>query len=196
MAVVRTQQISLLSQISKPTINATTWSCKRFYTDYTAGARETKTAINEQSVRESSGLERLPTSSLWRNLLLGASFTSPTLFKIGFGSMSYIANSRSRFLNPDSNPLLRALIKPLVYDQFCAGTNQHEIGMTRKHIKDMGFSGVILCYGKEIQISGTNNEIHSTGAGNTDQSIEINLWRDGNLETLDMAGEGDWIGMK
>lgn len=62
----------------------------------------------------------------------------------------------------------------------------------------MGFSGVILCYGKEIQVSGSNNEIHSTGGagGNSDQKIEIDLWKKGNLETLDMIAEGDWVGMK
>lgn len=196
MAVLRTQQISIVSHISKPAFNTTTHSLKRHYSEFAAGVRETKTNVNVQNVPNPSGLERLPTLCIWRNLILGAAFTSPTLFKIGFGAMRYVANSRSRLLNPDSNPLLRAMIKPLVYDQFCAGTNQYEIGLTRNQIKRMGFSGVILCYGKEIQVSGAGNEIHSTGAGNADQNVEIDMWKNGNLETLDMIGEGDWVGMK
>lgn len=196
MAVQRTQQISILLHVSKPSIITTHNTFKRHYTDYTARVGESKTSGNVGNVPQPSGLERLPTLCLWRNLILGAAFTSPTLFKIGFGAMSYVANSKSRFLNPDSNPLLRAIIKPLVYDQFCAGTNQHEIGLTRSLIQRMGFSGVILCYGKEIQVSGASNTIHSTGAGNSDQSIEVDLWKKGNLETLNMIGEGDWVGMK
>lgn len=197
MALSRPQQVSILLHANKPVINTIPQSIKRQYTDYTARVAETKTIINNVTKPyQPSGLERLPTLCLWRNLILGAAFTSPTLFKIGFGSMSYIANSRSRFLNPDKNPILRAIIKPLVYDQFCAGTNQHEIGLTRSLIQRMGFSGVILCYGKEIQVSGANNKMHSTGAGNSDQSVEIDMWKKGNLETLDMIGEGDWVGMK
>ncbi|KAF2174008.1 hypothetical protein M409DRAFT_62192 [Zasmidium cellare ATCC 36951] len=163
-------------------------TARRKYSDYTVAPRE---AV----VVPASGLERLPTVNILRNLLLGSLFTSPLLFRVGMTVLSGIANSRSALLNPDANPILRALVKPLVYDQFCAGTNQHEIYKTRDTIKRMGFSGIILCYGKEIQVSSSGG-LHSTGRGDSNQSLEINMWRDGNLKTLDMVGEGDWLGMK
>lgn len=188
-------------QVARRVIVAT---AKRKYSDYTVAPREVKESndfIPRQSsqsqavVVPASGLERLPTVNILRNLLLGSLFTSPLLFRVGMTVLSGIANSRSAFLNPDANPVLRALVKPLVYDQFCAGTNQVEIYKTRDTIKRMGFSGIILCYGKEIQVS-SSGEVRSTGKGNDDQALEINMWRDGNMKTLDMVGEGDWLGMK
>ncbi|CAK4030523.1 related to proline oxidase Put1 [Lecanosticta acicola] len=154
------------------------------------GARHPST--EQPTTPQASGLERLPTWSLVRNLMLGSMFTSPLLFRVGFGMLDKIANSKSSLLNPDSNPILRAVVKPLIYDQFCAGTNQREIFKTRDFIRGMGYAGVILCYGKEIQIS-KSNELKSTGFA---QNNEIQQWKEGNLETLNMVGEGDWLGIK
>lgn len=106
-----------------------------------------------------------------------------------------IANSRSTLLNPDANPLLRLLVKPLIYDQFCAGTNKKEIAHTRDRIKSIGVSGIILCYGKEIQVSG-KDELRSTGVAEVNEEAEIEHFKQGYLQTLDMVGEGDWIGIK
>lgn len=154
------------------------------------GAKHPST--EQPATPQASGLERLPTWNVLRNLMLGSMFTSPLLFKTGFGILNKIATSESRLLSPDRNPILRAIVKPIIYDQFCAGTNQREIFKTRDFIRGMGYAGVILCYGKEIQVS-KSNELRSTGVANTD---EIEQWKDGNLETLDMVGEGDWLGIK
>ncbi len=142
-------------------------------------------------------LSRLPTASVFRSLLLGAFFSSSILFTPGFALLKKISNSPSRMLNPDKNPILKAIIKPLVYDHFCAGTNRSEIQARISQIKSLGFSGVILCYGKEHQIQEPNkplvgdlNDLHET----VDQELE--LWKQGNLETLDMIGDGDYLGMK
>lgn len=175
---------------------------RRQYSGYTPVAREIKAnngfisqaQPQKQEVKQ-TGLERLPASSLTRNLMLGTMFTSPLLFKVGMAVLEKIANSESRLLNPDANPVLRALVKPVVYDQFCAGTNQKEIYKTRDEIRDMGYSGVILCYGREIQVS-NGNEMKSTGKPISDMSQDIIWWRDGNLKTLNMVGGGDWLGMK
>lgn len=151
--------------------------------------------MSPDATRVSPGLARLPTSAILRSLLLGTFFTSPLLLKSGFAVMGKIAHSPSVFLNPDKNPILRALIKPFIYDQFCAGTNRSEINQTRGAIKRVGYSGVILCYGKEVQVS-ASNELQSTGGAAASENLEIDQWRDGNLQTLDMVGEGDWIGIK
>ena len=142
-----------------------------------------------------SGLKRLPTSILLRSLLLGKLFTTPFLFEPAFRIFQKIANSRSRFLNVDRNPLLRSLIKPLVYDQFCAGRNELEVAKTRVKIRSIGYSGVILCYGKEVVVDASDSLL-STGSSNARGDVEIAQWRDGNLKTLDMIGQGDWLGLK
>ncbi|KAH0841338.1 proline oxidase Put1 [Fonsecaea pedrosoi] len=140
-------------------------------------------------------LARLSTSSLLRTLLLSTFFTSPWLFRPGFAVFEKIAHSQSAWLNPDRNPLVRAIVHPLVYKQFCAGRNQKEIGQTSAEIRRLGFSGVVLCYGREVQVEGDK----FVGYDDSKAAVmdkEIEQWADGNLATLDMIGEGDWLGIK
>ena len=144
--------------------------------------------------RTRSHLQKMPTSSLVRNLLLGTLFISPTLIKLALPIMSRIANSQSLFLSPERNGFVRFLVKRLFYDHFCAGANRHEITKTRQAIKGMGFSGIILCYGREIQVT-KDSGLWSTCHENS-LAEEVKQWRDGNFETLDMMGEGDFLGMK
>lgn len=146
---------------------------------------------------ERSALARLPTIGIIRSLLLGSFFTIPILFTPGFALMRKVATSQSFLLNPDRNPVLRALVKPLVYDQFCAGTTRAEIQKNIARIKGLGFKGVILCYGKELQIE-KPSEAHAAAANAKEETmrLEVEAWRKGNLETLDMVGEGDWLGIK
>ena len=140
-------------------------------------------------------LARLSTSSILRTLLLSTFFTSPLLFRPGLAIFEKIANSPSAWLNPDQNPLLRATIYPLVYKQFCAGRNHAEIGRTSAEVRRLGFSGIVLCYGKEIQVHADKFVGYNNGRLNT-MEAEITKWADGNIETLEMVGEGDWLGIK
>ena len=146
--------------------------------------------VEVQPIHQS--LSRLPTANLMRNLVLGAWFSSPLLSKPGLSIMRTIANSRSAILNPDSNPLIRAIVKPFIYNHFCAGTNKTEIDGTKAEAKRIGFSGIILCYGKETGVA----DLESSQGGVERLMAEVARWRDGNLETLDMIGKGDWLGMK
>lgn len=88
--------------------------------------------------------------------------------------------------------MLRAWLKPVLYDHFCAGVNKNEIASTTKQVRKLGFAGVILCYGKEIQLSADNNAIGEQGS----REAQFTAWRDGTLETLDMVNENNWIGIK
>lgn len=137
----------------------------------------------------------MPTSAILRNLFLGAMISSPLLFRFSSLVLDRLANARSVWLNPDANLLLKAIVKPLFYDQFCAGTNHREISKTRDSVRRMGFAGVILCYSKEVTAS-SSNALHSTGKDCANQAMEIECWKTANLETLDMVGAGDWLGLK
>lgn len=110
--------------------------------------------------------------------------------------MRFIAGSKSPLLHPDNNPLLRAILKPVIYDQFCAGTNPKEIHDTQADIKRLGFSGVILCYGKELEVDASGKAISSSSSESAESDPGLARWRDGNLETLAMIGKGDWLGIK
>ena len=72
-----------------------------------------------------------------------------------------------------------------------------EIQTRMSQIKSLGFSGVILCYGKEIQIQ-KPSQPHVDDFKSLHQSFdqELEFWKQGNLETLDMLGDGDYLGIK
>lgn len=143
-----------------------------------------------------SPLKRLPTSTLLRSLMLDLFFRSPMLIRYGLAFMKRVANSRSFILNPDKNILLRRVIRPLIYDQFCAGANKREVEKTITDIKRMGYSGVILSYSKEIVANTTSvQEAISQKVQSTTMS-HIQQWRESNLQTLKMMGEGDYLALK
>jgi hypothetical protein len=137
----------------------------------------------------------LSTASILRSLLLSTFFTSPLLFRAGFAVFHKIATSQSPWLNPDRNPLLRTAIYPLVYKQFCAGRNKAEIATTSSNIRQIGFSGVVLCYGREVQIDADKFVGYDESQCGT-MAAEIAQWAKGNLETLNMVEQGDWLGIK
>lgn len=144
-----------------------------------------------------SPLARLSTSSLIRNIFLSSFFKSPYLFRPGLALFQKIAHSTSPWLNPDRNLLFRGIINLLVYKQFCAGRNKAEILQTSLLTRRLGFSGIVLCYGKEAQVRvdkkflGQDDEIHLNS-----MDAEIDQWRGGNIQTLNMIREGDWLGIK
>ena len=142
-------------------------------------------------------LARLPTTSILRSWILGAFYSSSLLFTPGFAFLKKISNSPSRLLNPDINPILRAIVKPLIYDQFCAGTNSAEIQAKISQIKSLGFSGVILCYSREHQASSSERRPnHNLDEAHTPLNEELKSWKRDNLDTLSMIGSGDFLGIK
>lgn len=147
------------------------------------------------SATPQSAFSRLTTPSLFRAVILGSVLKRSWLFDPGLWFMERLARSESALLDVDKNPVLRGIVRPLIYKQFCAGRNRQEIQETINSIKDMGYTGVILCYAREITI---NKDDADSSAKVSDEAIvkNINAWRDGNLETLESVGEGDYIGIK
>ena len=161
-------------------------------------AIQTPSALPESTtLKTSHALARLPLSSIIRSLLLGAFFTSPLLSKPGIAILGVIAQSRSVLLNPDKNFLVKAAIKLLIYNHFCAGTTKAEIQNTASKFKGMGYSGILLCYGKEFDPT----KEHKTPSGEItthriDVDTDVQNWERGNLETLDMLQGDDFLQMK
>ena len=143
-----------------------------------------------ESLSAQDGLWRLKTSVLIRNILLGWIFSSPKLVRIGIGLLDRTTHSRSELLNPDRNILLRGILKPLLYSQFCAGITKQDIAETRNSLLSVGYAGIILAYGKESKSS----DSHTSDANK--EHAELKHWKDGNLETLDMIGSEDFLAVK
>jgi proline dehydrogenase len=169
----------------------TAWQPLRYQSSLVS--RQPDSLSVEERKQQPSQLYRISTVNLIRNIVLGKVFTSPSLFKYGVACLSKIANSQSAFLDPDKNTLLRALIKPMIYDHFCAGTNKLEIKRTLDYLKTMGFKGVILIYSREIPAMPVEKlcELESVA-----HDEDIDIWRDGNVRTLDMVEPGDYVGIK
>lgn len=115
--------------------------------------------------------------------------------------MDVLAHTTSPFLNPDRNALLHSCIKSTFYAQFCAGENASEVRNTIGSLKRLGFSGVILGYAKEVVLTRAElDELARCGLEGdvADECIkkEVMPWKEGTLETVRLASEGDYVALK
>lgn len=119
--------------------------------------------------------------------------------------LSFLADSKSPLLNPDRNFILNYLLRKTLYTQFCAGEKPHEVRRCIDEIKRVGFSGIILGYAREGVLDGKETaailELDSTDSDPAESSkkiseYEVNTWREGNLHTIDLAGEGGFVNIK
>jgi len=174
-------QVSTTSTVSKPTIE------------------ETQIDIQLQNSSDQlPPLSVLPVGILIRSLLMTYVLSSPRLVDMSLPLMARVCHKESWFLNPDRNPVLRAIVKKLFYDHFCAGENEGEIKKTISTIKNMGFEGVILGYAKEVVVDKNATAEEAAAFGSTDLAAEkaITEWKLGNLRTLSMLGDGDFLAVK
>lgn len=66
-----------------------------------------------------------------------------------------------------------------------------------KGLKSMGYKGVILAYGKEIVLKkGEEIDLASTQSAGLTANKNVRDWKEGCLKTVQMAEEGDMIGLK
>lgn len=146
-------------------------------------------------------LSILPLQTILRSLAVTTLSSSPLLLPPSLATMSLLAHTTSPVLNPDHNPLLRGLIKRTFYAQFCAGETPSEVRATIASLKGLGFSGVILGYAREVVLTeAQTKELASCGlegevAEECVQS-EVLPWKEGTLETVRLASEGDYVALK
>ncbi|KAL7929701.1 FAD-linked oxidoreductase-like protein [Trichoderma chlorosporum] len=145
-------------------------------------------------------LSVLPLSMILRSLATTVVSSSPILLPPSLRIMVALAHAKSPILNPDRNPLLRLFLKKSFYAQFCAGENAAEVRQTVGRLKNIGFTGVILGYAKEVVLE--KSDAQAMTAANLGQETvrdiekEINPWRDGTLETVRLADPGDFVALK
>ena len=111
--------------------------------------------------------------------------------------LSFLAESKSAFLDPDQNAVLKQLLAKTLYAQFCAGENPEAVRRTIDELKNLGYSGIILGYAKETVMD--ENEINAAGIEDIDEERnvqEIMAWKDGTMKTVHMATTGDFVALK
>lgn len=144
-------------------------------------------------------LSVLPLSMILRSLGTNVVSSSPLLLPPSLRIMAMLAHSSNPLLNPDWNPLLRYVLKKSFYAQFCAGENAAEVKQTIARLKSIGLTGVILCYAREVVLSGKEEagKLESLGEETTEAvEREILPWAQGTLETVRLTEPGDYAAIK
>lgn len=110
--------------------------------------------------------------------------------------MKWLVESKSALLSPARNPLVNYLLRISIYNHFCAGTNETEVRRTVSDMKQLGFTGVILGYGREVVVNESSATVEGDESRQTAYEGAVEEWKQGNLRTLKMIGSGDYLGIK
>lgn len=148
-------------------------------------------ARNQPTKGVDSPLSILPTSQIVRTYLITRLSSSPTLLNLTFSILNRLLSSKSALTSIDRNPFINWLLKRTFYAQFCAGENKAEVQRTVARMRNVGYNGVILEYALEWL-----QEKNKPGPDSPITKKEIATWRKGMLETVEMAREGDFVGLK
>lgn len=157
---------------------------------------------NQNTQMVSKALELPPLSIMPMPLLVKSYFitsilASPKIIKLFLPLLNKLANSNSTPLNPDRNPVLHMIVRKFIYDHFIAGENASQVKANVAAMKKLGFSGVILGYAKEVNVTG--GAVHHDDGMSVDKGIKeaaIIEWRDGLVKTLEMLQPGDFLSVK
>ena len=149
-------------------------------------------------------LSAMPTHMLLRSLFVATISSNKFLLIPSLNLLSFFSKpNRSLLFNVDRNPVLKAILKRTLYNQFCAGETQQETRACVKQLKDLGFKGVILTYAKEMVFDHkTKSANHHTSDNFVNEKVavaydtDIEAWRIGTLGTLDLISEGDILALK
>ena len=137
-------------------------------------------------------LRRLTTFHLLRSYTLGQVFRSATLSSLSIHILRGLAHPKYALLDVSKNPLLARIVRRAFYDHFCAGENATEVREKVRSLKVAGHTGVILCPGRETFVEDEADLSYNEER----MQKEVVAWRDLACETLGMAEEGDFAGVK
>lgn len=147
---------------------------------------------------------------LLRSLFIATISSKRYLLIPSLSILSFLSKpGRGYILNVDKNPLIHAFLKKTFYDQFCAGETRGETKATCQQIKDLGFRGVLLTFAKETVFDHRTCTEHSVGEAALEAkenslpldpkvalNADIEAWRKGTLDTIDLLGETDYLAVK
>ncbi|RMZ92140.1 hypothetical protein DV736_g622, partial [Chaetothyriales sp. CBS 134916] len=148
----------------------------------------------------SSAMSCLPLVTLIRSYIITSVSSYPRILRPSLAALSFLANSKSPILSPDTNPLLRFLLKRTFYAQFCAGETPSETRTTIASLKEMGYKGIVLGHAKEVVMTKAEvDALDSSADGEVQDQInqsEISSWKQSTLATIELANEDDFVALK
>lgn len=110
------------------------------------------------------------------------------LLTLCFNILRKMLESKSMLMSIDKNPVLHTILKKTFYAQFCVGEKKEEVVRNTDFARTLGYGGILFEYALEV-LGGTTPTAEET-------KQEIELWRKGMLQSVDMAREGDFVGLK
>lgn len=78
------------------------------------------------------------------------------------------------------------MLRETFYKQFCGGENKAQVQQCTKQLQQTGYQGVILEYALEVLAD----------AESSDAAKDVEIWRKGLLDSIDMCNPGDFVGLK
>ncbi|EEU33611.1 uncharacterized protein NECHADRAFT_10996, partial [Fusarium vanettenii 77-13-4] len=184
-----------------PGLNCTTEGVQiRRHSSASTAIEATRTAAPARGTE--SPLSEVPSTVLWRSLLINAVSSRPWLLVPSLTLLLKLSRPGNPFLfNVDRNPFLRSILKQTFYKQFCAGETGVETQNTMKQLQDMGFRGTILTYAKETVFDHHTNEqiglgVDASCKGEAQWNESIEAWRAGTVKTVELLREGDQLAVK
>ncbi|KAL5115981.1 proline dehydrogenase [Pleosporales sp. CAS-2024a] len=151
-------------------------------------------------------LSVMPTPMLLRSLFIATVSSNKFLLLPSLRLLSFFAEPNRSFLfNVDRNPVLKAILKRTLYNQFCAGETEKETRTCVQQLKDLGFKGVILTFAREMvhdtKAKSSSHDISASGPYHEAQTAvahdsNIEAWRVGTLKTAGLISEGDILAIK
>lgn len=137
-------------------------------------------------------LARLPTATVLRSYLIGRMSSSAALLGLCLTVLRTMLESKSYLMSVERNPVLARLLRSTFYVQYCVGENKQEVQKNTNAVRQLlGYDGIMLEYALEMLESGASK---APTAEETAREVEI--WRKGMLDTIDMSREGDFVGLK
>jgi hypothetical protein len=161
--------------------------------------------ISRASPSSQYPLSGMPTNMLFRSILIASVSSTRLLLIPSLRLLAFLEKpNRSFLLNVDRNPVLHAILKKTVYNQFCAGETLKETSTCVRLLNDLGFRGVILTYAKELihnpksaaLCSGSEQQEAEDRRETPNYNVIIEEWRAGTSETVDMIEKGDILAIK
>ncbi|KAI9649932.1 proline dehydrogenase [Ciborinia camelliae] len=162
------------------------------------GFHDNKTSPSGSRTPELPPLSIMPMPLLLKSYFITSILASPRIIKFFLPLLNTLANSNSTLLNPDRNPVLHVLVRKFIYDHFIAGENASQVRASVADMKKLGFSGVILGYAKEVNVTGGGVQHGDARGSVTEEAGEraIKEWRDGLMNTLSLLEPGDFLSLK
>ncbi|KAI5781778.1 FAD-linked oxidoreductase-like protein [Peziza echinospora] len=147
-------------------------------------------------------LKSLPTTALLRSILLHTISGVPALLTLSTTLLSREIPGIDRAWHP-----LFWLLYPTFYTHFCAGRTEAEIARAGNQLRELGISGLIMSYAREVDGDASSSSPSSSSSSSpstttTGPSIaetekqHLDKWIQGTMQTIRYSRAGDFTAVK